>query len=141
VVVLNAAPVPSAIDGLFDHVDVLVVNEHELAGLARALGSHDDDNDMALLARASNADVVCTAGSNGAYVLQGSRIEHIAAPVVDAVDTTAAGDTFIGYLAAGLAHDPADLIGASQTAVQAAALAVTREGAIDSIPFSTKGHA
>ena len=66
------------------------------------------------------------------------------------MDTTAAGDTFIGYLAAGLARDPDDLIGAIESAVQAAALAVTREGAIDSIPFSdevqsvaptrTKGH-
>ena len=141
VVVLNAAPVPSSIDGLFDHIHVLIVNEHELAGLVGVLRNRHDDNDMALLAHASGADVVCTAGSDGAYVLQGNRIEHIAAPMVDAVDTTAAGDTFIGYLAAGLAHDPADLVGASQTAVQAAALAVTREGAIDSIPFSTKGHA
>jgi ribokinase len=141
VVVLNAAPVPSSIDGLFDHVDVLVVNEHELAGIACLLHKRHDDNDMALLAHASNADVVCTAGSDGAYVVQGTRIEHIAAPVVQAVDTTAAGDTFIGYLAARLADDPADLVGASQTAVQAAALAVTREGAIDSIPFSTKGQA
>lgn len=140
VVVLNAAPVPSSTDGLFDHVDVLVVNEHELAGIAGLLPNQHDDN-MALLAAASEASVVCTAGSDGAYLIQAGRIEHIAAPAVDAVDTTAAGDTFIGYLAAGLATDVADLIGASQTAVQAAALAVTREGAIDSIPFSTKGQA
>ena len=38
VVVLNAAPVPESVDGLFDHVDVLIVNEHELAGIARLLG-------------------------------------------------------------------------------------------------------
>ena len=141
VVVLNAAPVPSSIDGLFDDVDVLVVNEHELAGIARLLPNHDDDDDISLLAAVSGASVVCTAGADGADVLHQGRIHHIDAPQVEAVDTTAAGDTFIGYLAAGLAVDAADLVGASETAVHAAALAVTREGAIESIPFSTKGQA
>jgi ribokinase len=142
VVVLNAAPVPSSVDGLFDHVDVLVVNEHELAGIARLLGGGSArDEDLSLLATASDTTVICTAGSDGAYVMHGSRIEHVEAPAVEAVDTTAAGDTFIGYLAAGLAHDVTDLVGASEIAVHAAALAVTREGAIDSIPFSTKGQA
>jgi ribokinase len=140
VVVLNAAPVPASIDGMFDHVDVLVVNEHELTGLARLLPKQDAD-DISLLAAASGASVVCTAGAAGADVLHRGRIHHIDAPQVEAVDTTAAGDTFIGYLAAGLANDNADLVGASETAVNAAAMAVTREGAIDSIPFSTKGQA
>lgn len=140
VVVLNAAPVPGSIDGLFDDVHVLVVNEHELAGIARLLPNHHDGGDISLLAAASGASVVCTAGADGADVLDQGRIHHIDAPRVEAVDTTAAGDTFIGYLAAGLAMG-ADLVGASQTAVHAAAMTVTREGAIDSIPFSTKGQA
>ena len=63
---LNAAPVPGSIDGLFDDVDVLVVNEHELAGIARLLPNHRDGDDMALLAAASGASVVCTAGADGA---------------------------------------------------------------------------
>jgi ribokinase len=93
--------------------------------------------------------VVCTAGDDGAFVTHGGRIEHSAAPPVDAVDTTAAGDTFIGYLAAGLTADPDGIIGAIETAVRAAAVAVTRAGAIDSIPhrgevsraaLTTKGH-
>jgi ribokinase len=140
-VVLNVAPVPGSIDGLFDHVDVLVVNEHELIGIARQLPDQHDADNMALLAAASDASVVCTVGSDGAYVLHHGRVEHIGAPTVEAVDTTAAGDTFIGYLAARLAEDATDLVGASETAVRAASLAVTREGAIDSIPFSTKGQA
>jgi ribokinase len=141
VVVLNAAPVPDSVDGLFDDVDVLVVNEHELTGVTEVLGGGSSRDDaMALLAAASKATVICTAGSDGAYVMHDDRIDHIPAPTVEAVDTTAAGDTFIGYLAAGLAPDAADLIAACETAVHAAALAVTREGAIDSIPFSTKGH-
>jgi ribokinase len=146
VVVLNAAPVPSSVDRLLDHVNVLIVNERELTGIARLLGGGSTaDGALALLAAASDAIVVCTAGSDGAYVMHENRIDHVKAPTVHAVDTTAAGDTFIGYLAAGLARDPADLIGAIETASGAAALAVTREGAIDSIPFSdelpSKGQA
>jgi ribokinase len=138
-VVLNTAPVPESLDGLFDHVDVLVVNEHELTGISHLLAGQRG-GDMARLAAAADASVICTAGSEGAYVMDGIHTEHIAAPAVDAIDTTAAGDTFIGYLGAGLAADARDLLGAAEIAVRAAALAVTREGAIDSIPFRTKGH-
>ena len=100
---------PVSIDRLFDDVDLLIVNEHELAGIAGLLEERTTrDDDLALLAAASNATVVCTAGSHGVYVLHQSRVDHVGAPVVHAVDTTAAGDTFIGYLAAGLARDPAD---------------------------------
>jgi ribokinase len=141
-VVLNAAPVPDCVHGLFDHVDLLVVNEHELASIANLVRGKADsasaarEDDMALLAAASNATVVCTAGADGALVTQGDRIEHIEAFPVRALDTTAAGDTFIGYLAAGLAADPSNMIGAIETAVRAAGIAVTRAGAIDSIPFA-----
>ncbi len=101
VVVLNAAPVPASIDGLFDHVDVLVVNEHELAGIARLLPNQTPD-DVSLLAAASGASVVCTLGADGADVPHRGGVHHVAAPQVEAVDTTAAGDTFMGYLAAHL---------------------------------------
>jgi len=149
VVVLNAAPVPASMDGLLEHVDLLVVNDRELESVAKLLrpegntGASRDDS-MELIASVAETTVVCTAGSEGAFVTHDGRIAHIAANPVDAVDTTAAGDTFIGYLAAGLAADPDDIVGAIETAVLAAAVAVTRAGAIDSIPhrvaLTTKGH-
>jgi ribokinase len=141
-VVLNAAPVPDSVYGLFDHVDLLVVNEHELASIANLVRGTTGappaarEDDMALLAAASDATVVCTAGGDGAFVTHGDGIEHIEAYPVRAVDTTAAGDTFIGYLAAGLAADSDNMIGAIETAVRAAGIAVTRAGAIDSIPVA-----
>jgi ribokinase len=51
------------------------------------------------------------------------------------VDTTAAGDTFIGYLAASLAADRRGWLAAMERAVHAAAITVTRAGAIESIPY------
>ena len=135
-VVLNAAPAPTSLSSLFDDVDVLVVNEHELTSIAKLLsgsvsGHHDD---MHLLADASHATVICTAGSDGAFVTHHGGIEHIAAHPVQAVDATAAGDTFIGYLAAALAATPDSVPRAVETAVRAAGIAVTRPGAIDAIP-------
>jgi ribokinase len=135
-VVLNAAPAPTSVRALFDGVDVLVVNEHELTLIAKLLSSSlsDRHGDMNLLADASQATVICTAGSDGAFVTDQGRIEHIAAHPVQAVDATAAGDTFIGYLAATLAAAPDTVPRAVETAVRAAGIAVTRPGAIDAIP-------
>jgi ribokinase len=144
VVVLNPTPVPDSVHDLFDHVDVLVVNEHELAHIANLLRSEADDragvreDDMALIARQADATVICTAGSDGAFVTQKGRIDHVAASPVQAVDTTAAGDTFIGYLAARLTVAPDDILGAIEIAVRAAGVAVTRAGAIDSIPYGNE---
>lgn len=126
VVVLNPTPVPDSTQDLFEHVDLIVVNEHELAALA---------DDIATLASEADATVIRTAGSDGVFVTHQDRVEHIAASSVTAVDTTAAGDTFIGYLAAHLALVPDDILGAIEVAVRAAGVAVTRAGAIDSIPY------
>lgn len=125
-VVLNPTPVPDSVQGLFDDVDLLVVNEHELAHL---------DDDITSLASAAGATVICTLGADGVDVTHRDGVEHIAASTVDAVDTTAAGDTFIGYFAARLATAPDDIVGAIRVAVLAAGVAVTRAGAIDSIPY------
>jgi ribokinase len=139
-VVLNAAPVPETVSGLFENVDLLVVNEHELAGIAAELGGGVMSLDslqqkMVFVAGQAGATVICTAGSDGAYVTDGDVVEHVRAPTVTAVDTTAAGDTFIGYLAASLAADRHGWLVAIERAVQAAAITVTRAGAIDSIPY------
>jgi len=125
-VVLNPTPVPDSAHDLFDDVDLLVVNEHELAHLA---------DDITSLARTADATVICTLGADGVDVTHRGGVEHIAASAVDAVDTTAAGDTFIGYFAAHLVGAPEDILGAIRVAVLAAGVTVTRPGAIESIPF------
>jgi ribokinase len=125
-VILNPTPVPDSVHGLFDDVDLLVVNEHELAHLA---------DDITSLAGTADTTVICTLGADGVDVTHRGGVEHIAAAAVEAVDSTAAGDTFIGYFAAHLAAAPDDILGAIRVAVQAAGVAVTRPGAIESIPY------
>jgi ribokinase len=128
-VVLNPTPVPDSVHGLFGDIDLLVVNEHELAHLA---------DDITSLATRAQATVICTAGGDGVYVTHRGTVQHVTAADVEAVDTTAAGDTFIGYFAARLAAKPDDLLGAIRAAVRAAGVAVTRPGAIDSIPYDAE---
>lgn len=131
-VLWNAAPAPTSIDELIDEIDVLIVNEHELVAVAGLLGIDVNQPDLAaVVAERIAADVFCTLGAAGAVYRVEGITGNASAPRVEVVDTTAAGDTSIGYLAAttGL---PFDLRLA--TALTAGSLAVTRPGASSSIP-------
>jgi ribokinase len=77
--------------------------------------------------------VIITLGAQGSLFANGQDFEHFPAPKVQAVDTTAAGDTFVGGFAAALANgkSEAEAIRFGQIA---AALSVTRAGAQPSIP-------
>jgi ribokinase len=137
-VVWNAAPAPTALDDIPDAIDVLVVNEHELLCVAELLGLTVQDRDergalIGAVGHRLDAVVVCTLGADGSIVVDGTRREFVPAAAVEVVDTTAAGDTFIGYLASVL---PFEGISAAhlRAAGAAAGLTVTRPGASDSIP-------
>ncbi|GLX01583.1 ribokinase [Microtetraspora sp. NBRC 16547] len=129
-VVLTPAPVVELPDELLDAVDLIVPNEHEAAAITGA--ADPDDALKALLDRVPEA--VITLGSKGA--LYGSRAGArllVPAVPVEAVDTTAAGDTFVGALAVARSEgrSPADALRFASTA---AALSVQREGASTSMP-------
>jgi len=122
-VVLNAAPIRDLPGELLAAVDVLVLNEHEAAYLARG-------GDVAGLA----PTVIVTLGAAGAIAHSAEHGElRVAAPTVDAVDSTGAGDTFCGALVAALAAGES-LARALTFAVTAASLSVQRPGAVPSIP-------
>lgn len=143
-VVLNAAPAPADTGCLTTDIDLLVVNEGEMRAVAALVGADEggDGRDVpgTVLAtsRALECVVVCTTGADGAYVDAGDRVVHIPAVRVTAVDTTAAGDTYTGYLAAALARGERDLPAALATASAAAAVTVTRRGAMASIPYAAE---
>lgn len=122
-VVLNPAPAR----GLSCRCDVLVPNAGELEALAGPGPPAEAAARLALDA------VVVTLGSRGALVLERGRTEAIAAPVVEAVDTTGAGDAFCGALAQAL-DGGAGLVEAARWAVAAAAVSVTRPGAQAGLP-------
>ncbi|QKW18700.1 ribokinase [Kitasatospora sp. NA04385] len=139
-VVLNPAPARPLAAEVLAAVDVLVPNLGELAAL---LGTEPVSGPAAageLLERAELpcGAVVVTLGADGALIKQPGRPGvHLPAPVVDAVDTVGAGDTFCGALADALARG-ADLPAAAARAVRAAALAVTGLGAQSSMPYAAQ---
>lgn len=125
-VVLNPAPATELPDELLAHVDVLVPNRTELAALA-------GDGEPEAQARRLGRPVVVTLGAAGALVVQGGEATRVPAPVVDAVDATAAGDAFCGALADGLVQG-LDLVAATHRAVAAGGVAASRPGAQASLP-------
>jgi ribokinase len=139
-VVLNATPARALPAALLDAVDLLVVNQVEAATLT---GLPDEDVDTgepvdpsvildALLESVSRA--VVTQGAHGAWYGErdGVRV-HVPAPVVEAVDTTGAGDGFIGALAVAWGEGR-DLVDAVRWACAGGAATVRRLGASSALP-------
>jgi ribokinase len=131
-VALNPAPMTeSVLDYPLELVDLLVVNETEAAALT---GIADAKGQLRSCAkRWPNCEVVLTRGDQGAIAR--GRDWQVAQPAVktNVVDTTAAGDTFLGYYLAGLIEgcSPSERLA---WACRAAACCVARPGASDSIP-------
>jgi ribokinase len=135
-VLLNPAPAMPLDDELLRSVDYLVPNESEAAALCGAPVSDVESARRAagMLRSRGPLHVLVTLGAQGVWMEAPRGSEHLPAPVVPAVDTTAAGDTFIGGLALGLAAG-FDLRAAIAFGQRAAALSVTRVGAQTSIPY------
>ncbi len=130
--VLNPSPCDQALLGCdLSRVGWLILNEVEGEQIA---GEREPEAILRTLAeRFSETGVVLTLGDRGAYCqLDGARIFEPCCKVKP-VDTTAAGDTFLGYFVAGLAEGLA-LPRLMRRAAAAAALAITRRGAAPSIP-------
>lgn len=127
-VVLNAAPVQALPTELLDLVDVLVVNEGELAAL-----SHHSGTIAECLERINVPTVVVTLGHRGCCARAEGTFLVQPACAIAAIDTTAAGDTFCGSLVAALSQG-ASMRQALLLAGAAGALACTRLGAQSSIP-------
>jgi ribokinase len=128
--VLNPAPARELSDELLALGPLLTPNASEAAALT---GEGDPGAAAAALARRTGAPVLVTLGAAGVLLHDGGREERIPAPAVDVVDTTGAGDTLNGALAAALARG-ASLVDAARSAVAAAAQSTTAPGARGGMP-------
>lgn len=135
-VILNPAPASRPLPAdWFAAIDYLIPNESEAAALSGlpvdSLQSAESAANQLIAMGAGK--VIITLGAQGSLFANGKGFEHFPAPKVQAVDTTAAGDTFVGGFAAALASgkSEAEAIRYGQVA---AALSVTRAGAQPSIP-------
>lgn len=113
------------VKAVLPYLDFLILNAVEAQQLEEALGIPIEDLDV--------ADIIITLGSDGARWIGDGTDQHFDAIAVEPVDTTGAGDTFTGYVLAGL--DRGLTMGQSiSLAMRAAALMVTRMGTADVIP-------
>lgn len=132
-VLFNPAPMEDAVKALpLDLLDTLVVNEGEGQALA---------GDMDALREAyPDQKILLTQGSRGATLWTGTELIFQPAFPVKAVDTTAAGDCFLGYYAAALSEGQ-PYAAALRLASAASALAVQKQGAAPSIPVRSEVEA
>jgi ribokinase len=135
-IVLNAAPARPLTRELLAMIATLIVNENEAAALAPLFGWPAEAGAFATAAAAAidGLEVVVTRGAAGAISVRGHDRIHIAAPSVEVIDTTGAGDAFVGAFAAALdAGD--DRPTALRVAVTAGSLACTAAGAQPALPL------
>ncbi|WP_395344705.1 ribokinase [Ningiella sp. W23] len=147
-VAFNPAPMTEAVKDLpLEKVSMLIVNEIEAKQLT---GTESiDEAQQALLDMSEKTEVLFTLGKKGVRFIKQSKVIHVDAFSVTAVDTTAAGDTFIGFFLAQyamlqstidahntneLSNQDAAITQALTRACAASAICVTRHGASPSVP-------
>ena len=128
--ILNPAPFQPLSDELLELTDWLIPNESEF----RELYGNLPTNDEILKSFRSGKSSIVTLGSQGAvYISPDSQLIYVGAPKVAAVDTTGAGDAFVGTFAYSLASGK-DPVTAMTLGVKVASLSVMRKGAQSSYP-------
>lgn len=135
-VVLNPAPACELPDSLLKNIAVITPNKTEAEMLSGIKITNLETTIQAgkIIKQKGIETVIITLGAKGALVISDTLIEMIAAPIVDAVDTTAAGDVFNGALSVALSEGAA-ILDAVSFACRAAAISVTKMGAQSSAPY------
>ncbi len=135
-VILNPAPAQELPESLYQHLYLITPNETE-ASVLTGIPVVDESSARAaaaILIGKGCQHVIITLGNRGALVYSSEYTGIIPATVVEAVDTTAAGDCFNGALAVALSENN-PLKEAAEFACKAASISVTRMGAQSSIPL------
>ncbi|APU72033.1 ribokinase [Companilactobacillus crustorum] len=135
--ILNPAPAKQNIPAeLLKLTDIIVPNETEAEAITGI--KVDDRQSMENVSNKLHTmgikNVIITVGASGSFYSQGERNGFVNAYKVNTVDTTAAGDTFIGYLAAKLDSDLSNIEEAMKFASKASSITVQTQGAQNSIP-------
>jgi len=138
-VILNPAPARALSDNLLKNLYIIIPNKSEaeiLSGIK--VTDIESAKQAADIISAKGVDiVVITLGSQGALIKEYNEFLFVEAFKVDALDTTAAGDTFCGSVCVGLSEGRS-ILDSVKLAARAAAITVTRMGAQASIPYRSE---
>lgn len=132
-VILNPAPARPLPAALLHQVDYLTPNEHELT-LLTGLSANHIDAAFSAVKSLGTSRLIITLGGEGVMVVENGRIDHLPPHKVEVIDTTAAGDAFVGAFAVALTEGRSTLEAAA-FGNAAGALSVTRAGAQPSLPM------
>jgi ribokinase len=135
-VILNNAPAAAIPDNAWPNLDMVVCNEPEIIAAAEHFGFIGRDPVAAAesVNRQTGTSLIITLGGDGAVALADGERWRVAALPIAPVDTTAAGDSFVGAFAAGL-DEGLDLPTALHRASIAGALTCLAAGAMPSIAY------
>ena len=129
--ILNPAPYKDLDEEIYPYIDYLVPNEHELDLLVKG-NLPLEEKAKALLTKGVK-NVIVTLGDKGSSLINEKRISRVEPRKVKAIDTTAAGDSYLGAFVTALSEGK-DVIEAMKFATIASSITVTRKGAINSLP-------
>jgi ribokinase len=131
--ILNPAPFAPLSSELVKNSDWIIPNETEFAGLDSSGRAPDSDEVILELANSLGCKLVVTLGDKGAALVENDKVVRVAAPSVNAIDTTGAGDAFVGAFSVGLGlgFEPKQAV---KLGCESASLSVTRKGTQSSYP-------
>lgn len=133
--IVNPSPFKPLKEEVYKSIDLLVLNESE----SKQLLKYNEKTKFNVLEACKNilklgiSSVVLTMGSEGSYVYDGITLTHIDRYTVNVVDTTCAGDSFLGAMIYQLAHKKS-IIESVRFAAKIAAITISKKGAQDAIP-------
>ena len=99
--ILNPAPAQEIQEEILDASDWFIPNEVEFEIISNG-GDANIDKDISNFASTISSNLIITLGEDGAVILDGDKVIRVPAPKVEAVDTTGAGDAFVGAFAYGI---------------------------------------
>ena len=136
-IILNPAPYKELPNELFSKIDYIIPNEHEVYGLTGIYPDNEENTKKAILKlkQIGVENIIITLGERGCAYNVGDKVYFKSALKTNVVDTTSAGDTFVGALVSKLSENEV-IHNAVDYATKAAAITVSREGASKSIPFA-----
>lgn len=134
--ILNPAPYAPLPDDLFPYLDFIVPNEHELDGYINEDGLTYEEKAKKLLNKGSK-NVIVTLGEKGSLLVNDKEVIKVDPHKVDAVDTTSAGDSFLGAFVTALAEGHS-IVDSMKFASKCSSITVTRKGAIASLPYRSE---
>ena len=138
-IILNPAPFKKLPDEVFSQIDYIIPNEHEAHDLTGIYPSDEENTRKSIFSLKEKGvkNVIITLGERGCAYNVGDEVVFKSAIKTKVVDTTSAGDTFVGALVSKLSQNES-LENSISFATKASAITVSREGASKSIPYENE---